>query len=437
MIINFVSKNIMTSLLLTILFYLPVFSEFNVIDKIKHKVNNRGEQETDNAIDKAINSVVGEIKKPSKNNKGTKNKSTSETEKSSTGSEKNSSSQTKHKNLPIENTELKSYSKFDFIPGDKILFWEDFLQDSVGDFPQYWYTNASGEVVNIEDLPGHWLMTKANASYFYRLEEPLPENFTLEFDYLRTNCEVNGNQMCFYLFAVDKSKNPFEQNNFPGFKFEIIHADEAVVENWGIETYEKIQNSRQTLEVLRENCNKPVKISICAQKQRVRIYVNEVKAFDIPRLLPKKREINIFRFDRRWSDNGFISNVRIAAGLPDMRNKLLLEGKLVTHGILFDVNSDKIKPESFGTLKEIASVLKDNPTIRIKIIGHTDGDGSVDANLELSRMRALSIKKCLQTEFEIEGAQLDTDGKGESEPVGDNTTQSGKASNRRVEFIRL
>lgn len=434
--INYLSKNILLSIFLTLLFSLPVFAKFNIVDKLKNKVNQRGEQETDNAIDKTINSVVDEIKKPSQKNKDAEKNSSTETEKNGNEPEKKSSPQTKP-DLPVKNADLKSYSKYDFIPGDKILFWEDFLQDAIGDFPQYWYTNASGEVVTLDGLPGRWLMTKANASYFYRMGEPLPENFTLEFEYVRTNCEVNGNRMSFYLFAVDKNSNPFERNNFPGFKCEIIHEKEMVVANWGTEAYEKIQNSRQSLAVLHENCNKPVKISIWAQKQRVRIYVNEVKAFDIPRLLPQKREINIFRFDRGWSDKGFISNVRIAAGSPDMRNKLLSEGKLITHGILFDVNSDKIKAESFGTLKEIASILKDNPSIRIKIIGHTDSDGSDDANLELSKKRALSIKKCLMTEFQIEDSRLDTDGKGESEPISDNTTQSGKASNRRVEFIKL
>ena len=60
------------------------------------------------------------------------------------------------------------------------------------------------------------------------------------------------------------------------------------------------------------------------------------------------------RFDRGTT---MFTNFRIATGLPDMRNKLMTEGKLVTYGIYFDVNKDVVKPESYGTLKEIATIL--------------------------------------------------------------------------------
>jgi OmpA-OmpF porin, OOP family len=90
-----------------------------------------------------------------------------------------------------------------------------------------------------------------------------------------------------------------------------------------------------------------------------------------------------------------ISNVRIAVGAPGMRNKLLTEGKLISYGIYFDVNKDIVKPESYGTLKEIAAVLNENPNVRIKIVGHTDSDGSAAANLDLSKRGVLQLKMSL------------------------------------------
>jgi len=120
-----------------------------------------------------------------------------------------------------------------------------------------------------------------------------------------------------------------------------------------------------------------------------------------------------------------------------MRSKLITEGKLVTRGILFDVNSDKIKPESYGTLKEIAKVLTENSTVRVKIIGHTDSDGSEASNFDLSKKRAESVKNALSSEFGIDAVRMETDGKGETEPVSDNNTPVGKANNRRVEFLKL
>ena len=122
---------------------------------------------------------------------------------------------------------------------------------------------------------------------------------------------------------------------------------------------------------------------------------------------------------------------------PDTRNKLMKEGKLVTHGILFDVNSDKVKSESYGTLKEIAQVLTENPTVKVKIIGHTDGDGDADKNLDLSKRRAASVKSELAKTFSIDASRIETDGKGKTEPIAPNDTPINKAQNRRVEFIKL
>jgi len=135
--------------------------------------------------------------------------------------------------------------------------------------------------------------------------------------------------------------------------------------------------------------------------------------------------------------NPIISNFRIAAGLPDMRNKLLTEGKLISYGITFDVNLDKIKSESFATIKEIAQVLKDNPTVKIKVVGHTDTDGDDKSNLDLSKRRAASVKNSLVKDFSIDATRIETDGKGESEPIAKNDSAVNKAKNRRVEFIKL
>ena len=135
--------------------------------------------------------------------------------------------------------------------------------------------------------------------------------------------------------------------------------------------------------------------------------------------------------------NPIISNFRIAAGLPDMRNKLLNDGKIISYGIQFDVNSDKLKPESYSTLKEIADILKENPTIRIKIVGHTDSDGDDAMNLDLSKRRSVSVKNELVNKFGIDAGRLETDGKGKSEPIAHNNSAVNKARNRRVEFIKL
>ncbi|MGB5319098.1 OmpA family protein, partial [Eudoraea sp.] len=133
----------------------------------------------------------------------------------------------------------------------------------------------------------------------------------------------------------------------------------------------------------------------------------------------------------------FITNIKLAEGGEDLRSKLLKDGKFSTTGILFDSGSDKIKPESYGTLKKIADALQQESGMNIMIIGHTDADGNDSSNLELSKNRATSVMNALTNEFGIAGDRLKTDGKGESDPVADNNTTQGKAQNRRVDFIKI
>ncbi len=133
----------------------------------------------------------------------------------------------------------------------------------------------------------------------------------------------------------------------------------------------------------------------------------------------------------------FLFNIRLAVGAPDTRSKLITEGKFVTTGITFEVNSANIKPESYGVLKDIAETLKENASVKVKIIGHTDSDGEDAANLTLSKKRAESVKDNLVSEFGIDKSRLETDGKGETLPAAPNATPEGKANNRRVEFIKM
>ena len=90
-----------------------------------------------------------------------------------------------------------------------------------------------------------------------------------------------------------------------------------------------------------------------------------------------------------------------------------------------------------STLKVIADLLKENPDIRLQIVGHTDSDSDDASNLDLSKRRGASVKNELVTKFGVDAARLDTDGKGESEPLADNNFAVNKAKNRRVEFINI
>ena len=133
----------------------------------------------------------------------------------------------------------------------------------------------------------------------------------------------------------------------------------------------------------------------------------------------------------------FIKNLKVAEGGVDLRRQLIAEGKVSTNGILFDSGSAKIQPQSMGIIRQISQVLQQESSLVLNIVGHTDSDGSDEANMKLSGDRAAAVKDALVNIYGINAARLSTEGKGESQPVADNGSPEGKAQNRRVEFIKI
>ena len=108
-----------------------------------------------------------------------------------------------------------------------------------------------------------------------------------------------------------------------------------------------------------------------------------------------------------------------------------------TQGILFEVDSDRLRPESTPTLDEIGRMLEDHPELKIAIEGHTDADGDEAYNLDLSDRRAAAVKTFITSRYDLGDSRLETLGFGESQPVADNATPEGRQQNRRVELVRL
>ncbi|OQP62426.1 hypothetical protein A3860_29145 [Niastella vici] len=382
-----------------------------ILDKAKEKVNKK----IDNATaDKTPNTTPE-----------TKNEETSTTTKKE------------------EPASFKTYSKFDFIPGEKVIGYEDFSTGNIGDFPAAWNTNASAEIITVEGKPGRWLWFTKHGVFIPEFPAPFPEDFTFEFDLLH-GIPINGAGFTICIAELENVNQPqYYPNSTNQFTIELNTA------NTGTETggtrFAGRKNSNTDIQNNSEapmlnDHNNPAHISIWRQKERVRVYVNEQKIWDVPKAISKDAKLNAIVFSVSYAEETvkhFIGNLRLAVGAPDTRNKFLNQNKWVTHGILFDVNSDKIKPESYGTLKEMAGILKEFPELKVKIVGHTDADGNDAANLDLSKRRAAAVKTSLASEFGITETRMETDGKGESEPIDKNDNPAGKANNRRVEFIKI
>jgi outer membrane protein OmpA-like peptidoglycan-associated protein len=332
---------------------------------------------------------------------------------------------------------LSATSKYDFIPGESLMFFDDFTQDNIGDFPGLWNTDGSGEIVTTNLFPGRWMKLGADASFVPGTKKVFPDNYTVEFDVLPIPGpnEEKTVELGFFIYSAENPGNLNEGGAIPGVA--------GIKMNFGdyshdYSTYsEGNYNMNGSSEKNPLVLNQKTRMSFWIQKTRVRAYINDVKIFDLPKALAPGLGYNALRFETASEAQNLIANFRVAVGASDMRNKLITEGKLVTYGIYFDSGSDKIKPESAGTMKEISTVLKENPTVNIKIIGHTDSDGDDAKNLDLSKRRAISVKNALNTEYGIEALRIETDGKGETEPIAPNSTAEGKAKNRRVELIKL
>ena len=338
---------------------------------------------------------------------------------------------------PQEKPSMQTYSKYDFVPGEKVLFYDDFTETAVGDFPANWNTTASGEVVNTNLFPGNWFKMNGSGCIVVDGGLKLPDNFTIEYDVIGFPAEEdNPNfEYGFYLYSSQDTKDLNEGGAVPGLNggVKMSFGYRATYSAYNIEGY-TISGEKDDAVM---EAGKKYRLSFWVQKTRLRVYMDQVKVFDLPKVFEAGLKINMMRFELWESGNPMITNFRVAAGLPDMRNKLLTEGKLVSYGIYFDVNKDVVKPESYGTLKGIADVLKENPAVRVKIVGHTDSDGADAANLDLLKRRGASVKAELVKNFGIDASRLESDGLGETKPVSPNDTPSNKAMNRRVEFIKL
>jgi outer membrane protein OmpA-like peptidoglycan-associated protein len=112
------------------------------------------------------------------------------------------------------------------------------------------------------------------------------------------------------------------------------------------------------------------------------------------------------------------------------------DGLAVVHGIHFDVDRDTLRPDAAPQIAEIGRLLVREPSMRVRVVGHTDAQGSAAHNADLSRRRAQRIVDVLVREHGIARSRLAPEGRGASEPVADNATEAGRAQNRRVEIIR-
>ena len=409
---------------------------------VERRVETETSKKTDQALDSILEPGSGGKKAPNTSGGGSGgDNSGNSSGGNSSGGNSGGSTNSGSAGTPNAEKSITVYSKFDFVPGDKQMFFDDFGNDFIGDFPSKWNTNAGGEVVTLGDSPQKWLSIKSGYNIFYIPDVPqLPEEFTVEFDIAAVGIDRQTSstaQLAVYLSNDDKFKfgSYYAMAEIPFCQYAAI----------GITVQNNINNKREIRSTVKADIRDEIldnpHISIAVNKQRYRLWVNEVKYLDVPRLIAPGAFLNTVKFHANNFKDGkeqiFITNLKVAEGGVDLRRKLISEGKISTNGILFESGSANIQPQSMGIIRQISQVLLQEKGMNLKIVGHTDADGSTDSNQTLSEKRAEAVKNALVSVYGISSGRLTSEGRGESEPVGDNNTPDGKAQNRRVEFIRM
>ena len=309
-------------------------------------------------------------------------------------------------------------TKFDYVPGDSVLFLDDFTLDELGEFPARWrLVQGTFEVVDFEG--GRWLRAMSPDGRVrpkLPVGSTLPEFWTLEFDFYGTE-PINS---AITVSALGEGDHVAWEATYPHDRNLFFRSGEVF----------------STTPLEGSSIGGRHHVMFMARGKAIKAYMDRQRLASVPEIVASAgapREIEI----RLWATTKpMITNVCFAEGGRPAKD-LLAEGKLVTHGIHFATGSDVVLPESAPILRQVASYMEANPAVKLKVTGHTDNVGAAASNLDLSKRRAASVAKTLSGQLGVTADRFQTDGKGDTEAVTSNAKPEGRAMNRRVEFAKL
>jgi len=396
-------KKILLFAMLGLFLYPSVPAEAQILKKLKKKMERKAEEKIDKTIDKGLEKKDDKV----------------EEKKTDTIPGKKVGKSTKDQQSTASQGPILEWAKYDFVPGDKIIFEDNLIGEENGEFPSRW--DLEHGTVEIAQFGGDNIIMFRGGHpriipYMKNPEKDyLPEIFTIEFDLYMNNHEV------FQVFFFDK-KN---QKVASGYRTLDI-------------TYQGLYltpaSSRIPNNVTIEN--KWAHIAIAYTNGKLKAYIDETRLINIPHLAFNPFGISLYAYHGSDKNIFYIKNFRLAEGGVKYYDKFLQDGKIVTNGIRFDVNKATLKPESMGVINEIVKLLKEYPEIKFSVEGHTDSDGDTNFNQKLSEDRAQAVRNQLVS-MGVNNERLTSKGFGETMPIDGNGTAEGKANNRRVEFVKM
>jgi OmpA-OmpF porin, OOP family len=319
---------------------------------------------------------------------------------------------------------LRTYANYDFVPGSKPLFDDDFYTDQSGMLGANWsllsgqaVLSKVGEVLVMNIIGGNvGAVTPKLKDKNY-----LPDEFTLECDYLQTA----GASPLEIWFSDSKDRDVMS------FR---ISRD-------GVSLRYPVNNETRTLPVevtpdLQGDAftNRWHHIAFVRNGKTLKLYIDQYRVAGVPDNSAQPTKVFFGGIGSSQYPVVF-KNVRLAegSGIADI-GPALTKGKYIAYGLRFDRNRAALRPESMGELTAIRTALSDDLATRYEIGGHTDADTPDDVTLTMKRAEAVRQQLI---GMGIDGTRLVAKGYGKAKSVGDKKTLAGKAQNRRIEFVKM
>ena len=402
-------------------FTLSQNSNAQIFDRVNRKIEREAERRAEKRIDKEIDKAFDEIEDEI-DGKNKEDEDTDKTKDKDPSDKNDDNEQDDNNNVDTDeiNKPTVVWSKFDFVPGDTVIFEDNPSSDEEnGEFPSRWdLVGGNAEIAEV-DVEKVIIFPQGGTIVPYlknSKEDYLPEVFTVELDaYFQPEYE---HRIYVTLYDSKNQKNVGDRIDF--------YAKSISYSN----------NSTKYSKNLPKGGWRH--FSIAVTKDKLKIYLNDERLMNIPHMgfNPTGITLNVLGYARDAGHHQYVKNVRIAKGGVKYYDRVLSEGKIIVNGIKFDTNKATLKPESMGPINKIYKLMEKNPDLNFSVEGHTDSDGGDEANMTLSKERGETVMNQL-IEMGISKDRLNYTGWGESKPIDNNTTPEGKANNRRVEFVKF
>jgi outer membrane protein OmpA-like peptidoglycan-associated protein len=308
------------------------------------------------------------------------------------------------------------WRNYDFVPGSDVWFALDLENEPIGRFPasQLEFVEGNGQVVEIDGERA--IEFVANTRFYVNLPEDLPDAFSLELE------ARNGAPNMFQSIVFDPMREmDMNYRTYPKHYLSVWRG--GGIAKGG----EMVSNTNDKWQIATEF----VPIKFQNDGNYAIMYMGEDRVANLPNAdFGRSRRIE-FAVQANATRPSYLRGIVIATGLDDLYGALSSGQAWTTRGILFDVDSDVLRPESTPVLNEIERTLSQHEDLSIVIEGHTDSTGDDAHNLDLSERRAAAVVAWL-TGQGIDAGRLTAVGKGETEPAADNGTLEGRQANRRV-----